>query len=236
MKRITALVLCFLMCISLCSCKRFKELKEKHAVFDDGGIVYKGILYKPVEHSSEINYNYENQKYITVTEADVPTFLSPFLQDRGVSSMNEDETIIPNSSYSCYVREDKYEAYLDSLENGINYIRLGFDYYSEELGENTDYILTDDEYNLFMSLLKGTPVTFTELFKLDYEYNNFFSVSDNELFRKEGYTVIIIDGNYYVIETVDCEDVYYPSTPEADEMFKSFFENYNIYNHHYGSN
>ena len=87
-----------------------------------------------------------------------------------------------------------------------------------------------------MSLLKGTPVTFTDLYKYDYEYDHFFLVSDNELFRKGGYSVILIDGSYYVIETVDGEDIYYPSTPEADKMFKNFFENYGIYSHHYGSN
>lgn len=235
MKKITAIILCLLMCFSLCSCKRLKELKEKHAVFDEGGIVYHDVLYKPVEHSSEINYNYQNLKHVFVTEAGVSYLL--YWKYGNNCSMNEDETIITgiDGGYD-YVREDKYEEYLDSLENGINYTRLGFDYHSEELGENTDYILTDDEYTLFMSLLKGTPVTFENLSRRDYEYNHFFLVSDNELFRKDGYSVIIIDGSYYVVETVDGEEIYYPSTAEADKMFKNIFENYDIYSTHYGSN
>jgi len=235
MKKITAIILCLLMCFSLCSCKKFKELKEKHAVFDDGGIVYKGVLYKPVEHSSEINYNYENLKFLNVTEPDVPTLLSP-LRDRDYD-MNEDETIITGGNDSRdYVREDKYEEYLDSLENGINYTKLNFQYYNEELGENKDYILTDDEYTLFMSLLKGTPVTVENLSNRDYGYNHFFLLSDNELFRQYGYKVISIAGSYYIIKTVDDKEVYYPSTPESDKMFKNFFENYGVYGYNYGSN
>ncbi len=235
MKKVTAIILCLLMCFSLCSCKKFKELKEKHAFFDEGGIVYKGVLYKPVEHSSEINYNYENQKFITVTEAGVPTLLSPFLQDSGLS-MNEDETIIGDYS-RCYVREDKYEEYLDSLENGINYTRLGFDYHSVELGENTDYILTDDEYNLFMSLIIAKPAD-TDVAK-SIPFNDKFDIfmeSDNELFRKNRYEVVLVDGDYYVGESIGGITTYYPSTPEADKMFNRFCEDYFIYSHDYGSN
>ncbi len=119
------------------------------------------------------------------------------------------------------------------IENGINYTKLNFQYYNEELGENKDYILTDDEYTLFMSLLKGNPVTVENLSNRDYGYNNFFLLSDNELFRQYGYKVIEIDGSYYIIKTVDGKEVYYPSTPESDKMFKNFFENYGVYGYNY---
>jgi hypothetical protein len=228
MKKVTAIILCLLMCFSLCSCKKIKAVKERQAFYDDGGIVYKGVLYKPVEPSDEINYTYTNQQNLFVTESGVSYLL--YWKYGKDASMNDAGTIITytNDGFD-YVREDKYEEYLDSLENGINYTKLNFQYYNEELGENKDYILTDDEYTLFMSLLKGTPVTVENLSNRDYGYNHFFLLSDNELFRQYGYKVIEIDGSYYIIKTVDGKEMYYPSTTESDKMFKNFFENYGVY-------
>ncbi len=228
MKKIISLILCLLMCFSLCSCKKFKELKEKHAVFDQGGIVYKDVLYKlvPAGNEKNINYNYTNQKFLNVTESNVP-FLLSMIKDRDFS-MNEAGTIITGSS-EVYVREDKYEEFLDSIENGINYTDLGFDYYSEELGENTDYILSESEKQTVMSLVKSTPIQHD--FEERYGYLHLFQQSDNALFRKQLYSVIKDNGKNYLVEYEHNVEDYvlqiskvYASTPQADKLFELLLE------------
>ena len=159
MKKLIAILLCILLCFSLCGCKRFKELKEKHAFYDEDGIIYKDVLYKTVPAGNEknINYNYTNQKNLKVTEPGVPLIISAI--KGSYYSMNEAGTIITGNS-ELYVREDKYDSFMDSIENGINYTDFGFDYYDEELRENTDYILNESEKQLILSILSTEPVEF----------------------------------------------------------------------------
>ena len=226
LKKISAALLIFVMMLSLCSCAELDQLRERQAFFNENGIVYKDRLYKLVNTADDLNYNFINAEFINVTDEGVPVLLSAMINFE--YTINADETII-NGSYDdeWYVREDKYPEYESSVKNGINYTDIGFDYYDASLVKKVDYILTEQEKTVLLSLLDGEVVT--EDFET-YEELYLFEQSDNRLFRKSDcYVIIRADNGYYVGL---CNDGYmtgniYKSSDVADRMFDSFFERVN---------
>ncbi len=232
-KKLTAVILLVVICFSLCSCRELNNLRDSHAFFNQNGIIYKDTLYKTVNVSDNLNYNYTNQKNINVTDSGVPVLLSAVIDFN--YSMNEDETIIRGGYGEWYVREDKYPLYEDSVKYGINYTDFGFDYFDEELQENTDYIFTKDEKDLFLSLLSSEPTS------RNFEVQDMlylFEQSDDELFRRsDDYIIIRCEDGYYVSTNSDDTDKVYKSNAQTDELFNKFFsKRYSTFNYDYSSN
>ncbi len=232
MKKLTAILIILLICFSICSCRELDDLRDRQAYFNKNGIIYKDTLYKTVNISDNLNYNYTNQKNLNVTDPDVPVLVSEIIEFD--YSMNEDETIIYGDG-DWYVREDKYPLYEDSVKYGINYTDFGFDYFDEELQENTDYIFTKEEKELFLSLLSTEPVN-RDFVVQDMLY--LFEQSDDELFRRsDDYTVIRCEDGYYLSTSVDNTDKMYKSTAQTDELFNKFFgKRYSTFSYDYSHN
>ncbi len=233
MRKITALILCLLMCFSLCSCRELDELRESQAFRSKNGTTYNGIiykenLYKRVDTSDNLNYSYTNHKILNVTTPDVPVLLSTVLNLNYY--VNENETIIVGGGGDWYVREDSYPLYEQSIKNGINYTDLGFEYYDEQLQENTDYILTEAEKDAVLSLTENNPVVRDVVQDMLYLYQQ----SDDGLFRRsDPYYIIRCPNGYYL----SVDDTFYKSNEQTDKIFNSFFEKrYSRTNYDYSHN
>jgi len=222
LKKGIALLMLLALCLSLCSCDVLDTMREEHAVWAEGGILYQGQLYQSVgSNGSNLNYNYTNQHFVKVTQPDVPLLLSPLFNSTYCA--NEDKTIISGTESQWYVRSDLMEDYEDGRKNGIHYTRLGFDYYDSELGENTDYILSTYERQQLMDCRPGSIITD---FKPDADLA-LFEQSGNGLFRRGNrYSVARSGEQYYFVEfdeelvrTYVC-----PASAEATEIIKTFFE------------
>ena len=85
MKKLTAILLLLCMLFCLCSCDALDQMKMRHGIInDDGTILLNGNTYIPAtELDVEDITDYLPKGntyscYITVTQKDVPTLLSPF--------------------------------------------------------------------------------------------------------------------------------------------------------------
>ncbi len=221
-KKITAVLLLIVICFSLCSCRELDELRDSQAFFNENGIIYKDKLYKSVNIAENLNYDYTHQEYVNVTDPGVPVLISALISFE--YSTNDDETIICGGyDGEWYIREDKYAQYEKSIKNGINYTDLGFEYFDFSLGERTDYILSQNEKEHFLSLFTGEPIN--EEFEI-YEELYFFEQSDNKLFKRtDHYCLMVTDKGYFVRSFED--DNIYKSNDVANRMFDSFFETVN---------
>lgn len=221
-KKGIALLMLLALCLSLCSCDALDTLREEHAVWSEDGILYQGQLYQPVgTDGSYLNYNYTNQHFVKVTQPDVPLLLSPLFHSTFYA--NEDKTVISATESRWYVRTDLVEDYEDGRKNGIHYTHLGFDYWDTELGENTDYILSENERRALLDCLPGSVSTD---FEPDAELA-LFEQSGNGLFRRgEKYSVARIGEQYYLVEFDEALVRTYVSqaSAEATEIIKGFFE------------
>lgn len=221
-KKGIALLMLVALCLSLCSCDALDALREEHAVWAEGGILYQGQLYQSVDSDgSNLNYNYTNQYFVKVTQPDVPLLLSPLFSSAFCA--NEDKTIISGTESQWYIRADLMEDYEDGRKNGIHYTHLGFDYWDTELGENTDYILSTYERQQLMDCRPGSVSTD---FKPDAELALFEQSGDGLFRRGDRYSVARSGEQYYFVEfdeelvrTYVC-----PASAEATEIIKTFFE------------
>lgn len=221
LKKCIALFLLLLLSLSFCACDRLDTMREEHATWTEDGILYKDQRYQWVgTDGKNLNYNYTNQRFVKITDADVPLLLSPFLHVTYYA--NEDETIITGTE-AWYVRADLVEDYNESIKNGIHYTQIGFDYYDADLGENTDYILSEYERQQLMSCqlnpLESALSAEQEL--------HLFEQSDNALFRRGKRYSIARSGNLYYLTEYDealNKTYVYPATEEAAELIKGFFQ------------
>ncbi len=218
MKRIISILLCLIISISLCSCKELDELRDRQAFFDKDGIIYKEKLYKRVDSTENLNFDYYND--LNVTDKDVPVLLSETINFN--YSINEEQTIICDDYESGgYIREDKYAEYEQSIKNGVKFTGLGFSYFDEQKQKTTEYILTKEERELCLSILKG------ERIERDFEYQDImflFETSDDNLFRRDdSYTILRCNNGYYFATSEQDMDVVYKSNSQTDKLFDSFF-------------
>ncbi len=227
-KKITTAVLLVVICLSLCSCRALDDLRDRHAFYDENGIIYKNVLYIKVDEAYDLNFFYK--KDVFVTDTDVPVLLSGMFGYR--CQFNTDETIlcgydVKTSSGVYYIREDKYPAYMSSIKNGINYTELGFGYYDYYIGQKVDYILSYSEKQLVLAALATEP--YNEEYVVDDQIDLFIQ-SDNGLFKKDlQYSIIKSAGCYYIAEydengsciKTHCVDY------DAKGIFETFFDFYN---------
>ena len=232
MKKIKIIPALFVLVLLLSGCDKLDALKASQAILTEDGILYQEELYLPVvPEGNTLNYNYSNHLFVNVTTPDVPVLLSDAFGQNFYA--NEDKTILTNGA-EWYVHQDKLDAYNESLQKGVRYTDLGFDYYDVNQNEHTDYILTDSEKRLVLSCLSA-PIK--EDLYIDREIQ-LFQQSDNGLFRKNGqYNLVVCGANYYVATHDENWNItgLYPATGEAEKLIASFFEK-SVVNHDYSYN
>ena len=221
-KKISAIIVVIVICLSLCSCRELDELRDSQAYFNQNGIIYKDKLYKAISYADELDYDYSHEKHLKVTDPDVPVLVSALLAFE--YSANGDETIICGGyDGEWYIREDKYEIYEKSIKNGINYTDIGFEFFDFDLGERIDYILSAKEKEHFLSLFTGEPAN--EEFEI-YEELYFFERSDNKLFKRSEYYCLMVTDKGYFVRSLEDDNIY-KSNDVANRMFDSFYETIN---------
>ena len=115
LKRISALLLAFVLCFALCSCKEIKEMREKQAFHGENGeVIWGGQVYKPLCYESEIpeELEFNISGFGNVTKKDVPVLLAEML---GTDMYyNHNKTLIDADAY--YAREDVYDYVADLIK------------------------------------------------------------------------------------------------------------------------
>lgn len=152
-KRLLGLMLVVLLCVSLCSCAKLDEMKEKHGVWQpDGAILWNDAVYKPLPIVDEEINLIDYGETVVITQPDVPVLLStPFgevynrkndgMSIAAVCWINEYEKV------PClFYREDKYNEILKEINSGFasanGYCFERYDMVSDEL---VTYHLTDEQ-------------------------------------------------------------------------------------------
>ena len=109
-KKISAIIVVIVICLSLCSCRELDTLRNQQAFFNENGIIYKDKLYKPVANAQNLNYDYIECIKLNVTDPGVPVLASLLISFE--YSINKQETVICGGyDGEWYVREDKYSIY-----------------------------------------------------------------------------------------------------------------------------
>ena len=140
-KKLICLYLCFAICFSLCSCNFLDKMRECQAFWGENDTVtYNKKTYKKLSQSEFFDPEIDTEKYIYVTEKDVPVMLSEGFGDSGeiskdnlIISLDGNRYVEYDSHYytNYYAREDVFE----SLEKRIN----SFDYFDGYAFQYTDY-------------------------------------------------------------------------------------------------
>ncbi len=171
LKKLFAIVLCLIICLSLCSCNFIDNMREKQAYSDDkGNIIYKDKTYKLLSECSYFNPDFSKNNTIYLTEKDVPVLLSrAYGYNRKISN---DELFIRETVYNdnygtggylYYAREDVYEAYEEKITMYTYFDGYAFSYTAYETNTEgnsnnypktlTKYKMLDDEVTEVLSFL-----------------------------------------------------------------------------------
>ncbi len=204
-KRLAALLLAAVLCLSLAGCRELDEARANQAFWNpDGSIQWGDFSYKALPACDEFNPQTADRPTIWVTEPDVPVLLRDAFgkwMDR-----SEDEVFLWLESGTIYCREDKYDAIAQRIENG--FVRDGYAYfygeYSEETGEWQErvYKLSPSQEKVVDDIVATVePEDIPDNATMEYEYGiTLHEVSDDLLFRRESYGLEAIGDTYYVVD------------------------------------
>lgn len=220
MKRLKSILLIIAVCLVLSSCAELDEMKSIHALdYGNGTVKLNNQIYilLDIEYDGYIVYDHGND--IRVTEPDVPVLLSQSRIEKYLPSVSKDGTII--SYNGLYIREDKYDFYVNTIKNGIEYTR----YYCGTIGYQSsfpNYYFNVIENSNFDTFINSVPsVKSTEPI---YSDNNVWisCESADGIFRNGPvYQLVKTDDGYCVLEYTNKGYYYrYDSTPEYDELFE----------------
>lgn len=227
MKKIKSILLIVAACLMLCSCAELDRMKSCHALdMGDGTIKFNDHIYKLLDLQFDGFIVYQPGRDIWVTEPDVPVLLSQTDFIKHLPYVSADETIIGgyDENFGSYIREDKYDYYVNSITNGIEYSK----FYCGGVGYKSDYpeyYFSDSQNKAFNSFI--TTATFVKsnegIFTDDYVWIS--CESADGIFRKGSvYQLVKTDGGYCVLD-YDDNGYYdrYESTPEYDRLFADIF-------------
>ena len=234
MKKLKSILLILAVCLFLSSCAELDNMKNCHALdMGDGTLKLNNQLYKllDIDYDGSINVDFGRQIY--VTDPDVPVLLSQTGFFKHLPIINKDDTIISSYYYdyysnekdTYYIREDKYDYFVNTIKNGIDYTK----FFCGPVGYNYHYPLyyfSDSQNKMFLSFINSvTPVKETgNIYTDNYVY--FGCKSSDGIFQKEmAYQLINLDDGYCVLKYTNKGYYYaYNSTPEYDGLFADIFE------------
>lgn len=253
LSRILAAILAVLMmCLCLGGCDELDEMRKEQAFWVDNdstdSIEYNGQIYKKVDVSTTVPnplYNSSNNKYVVVTDNDVPVLLADSFGD--YLNMSEDENFIFGYVYKpskteykgvyesgkdcLYCKDEIYDSVVSKIKEGIEYTLYGYEYYtfdSEEdyEGKHHYYYLKDDEVKAVDKVVASiTPIEDDEIL-YDYEYVlELDKVSEDKFFGKYLYELYYNSINgYYLGQYSESLGTYkyYKVPDELTEIFDKF--------------
>ena len=212
MSKILAIILAVLMmCLCLGGCDEIDQMREEQAFWTDNdsadSIEYNGQIYKKIDVSTNVPdplYNSTREKYISVTDMDVPVLLSNSFGD--YLEVSDDENFIYGYVYhknkteykgvyessieSLYCKDDIYDAVVSKIKEGIEYTLYGYEYYTfdgedDYVGKHHYYYLKDDEVKAVDKVINSVKPTEDDYVVYDYEYVlELDKVSDDKFFGK----------------------------------------------------
>ena len=205
-KRVLAMVLTLLFCLSLCSCSKLDEMQEMHAVWrKDGTILWNGAVYRPLPRRYfDLNGN-RFTKSIYVTDADVPVLLSASYGEHFYGSA--DGVFIygykASEEYSSYTREycraDKYEEVKATLD-GMEWLDgLCYDYYDQAENTHKTYYLTVEQQQALYKIMEYGYST--SVWSSDNVYNvDLYYHDPYDIYRQSAWTLVSTGDAFYIME------------------------------------
>ena len=115
-KRIVALLLSLLLCLSLCSCMELDAMRAQHALQqEDGTVLWDGKTFVPyssytLRELGEMGYGVDSWGVLLLTDADVPVLLSNGQFGQSIY-VDASSTILKSYAQDrLYIREDVYDS------------------------------------------------------------------------------------------------------------------------------
>lgn len=246
MKRVLALVLTFVLCLSLCGCRQLDDMKAHHATWmENGNILWNGYTYIPLYSTDEAFYyeyaddlNWSDREVIYVTQPDVPVLLSEMMGTYGYTGGNdlliEANGYVAISSYEesytnrIYCRADYYDWTLDALQNGYEIREYGYYFYDYDTGEEKQGTLTSAQRQAIEDVLNTvTPITGSDESYYDY-YLSSLTISGYSTAHLFGQDVgeLYYDNGIYSIFVSYYDDEYnrYDKLYDIPEKYTAMFD------------
>lgn len=165
-KKLICLYLCFAICFSLCSCNFLDKMRECQAFWGENGtIIYDGKTYKKLSQCEYFDPEINTEKYLRITEKNVPVMLSEsfgdsaeIFKDNSIISLNKNNYDKYNGYYynDYYAREDVYES-IEKRINSLDYFDgYAFEYTVYEENERLGYEIADTKWQMISSEANDT--------------------------------------------------------------------------------
>ncbi len=208
-KRVTALLLTVLMCLSLCGCQNLEDMRATQAFWqEDGSIKWNGYKYLPLEGVPE-NIDFVYTSSIQVTKADVPVLLSGMFGD--TFSVDKSGVLLHSWVYGadeiCFCREDQYDYMVEYLQQGIEMNTYFYTYWTDDDDDDDQkfYYLTKEQQSVIDDLMDT--VNFTDMDKDFYaslgvdEYSLTLGMCDEKHWFTNEHVLEIVwkDGKFYLV-------------------------------------
>lgn len=224
-KRITTAIVLLAMLFTLSGCDFLDDLRAKTAQFNtDGTLEFKGKTYLPFEDSVNFYVDIEDTVYISTEDEPLLWMYAKFVfLGYYPDGVDKDGVVISTEDHGFFVREDMYDSVSADVDSFKADFVVGFeyDYYQKE------YLFTESEYQLLMSLTEAAPAD-VDYYEVIGDYD---SVCCNDFFRRSqlGYAYeylsfgVVRNGeNYYLSDDDACK--LYPATGEAEVLIKKIID------------
>ncbi len=210
LKKGVFLLVALLLVLSLTGCQMLDDMKAAQGFFlNNGNILYGDVEYTLLPGSDLLNpVLNEDTKDIYVTEQDVPVLLSDTygtlmaVSQDGVFLFNEDM----KGHRQCYCTLERYPDLFDQISSGVilnNYASTYYDYLEDK---TRLFILTDEQKSVIDLMLDNSePVIYSDGEETPYDryYDHripLLACSEDTYFSKDLCDLLVIDGQYYLIQ------------------------------------
>ena len=204
-KRIVALLLAAVLCLSLAGCRELEEAKANHAFWNaDGSIQWNQFTYRQLPACDELVPQMGDLPTVYVTDAGVPVLLREMYgqwMDR-----SEDGVFLLLKSGEVFCRGDKYDSIAARIEKGFTPTCYMYEYYGYD-AKADDYI--DHQYILTAAQQKAVdtifdtvePIKLPEGAEMYNEYfMNVYACSEDLLFRRDAFEIQMMGEGYCLLE------------------------------------
>ena len=224
-KKLVAVILTVLICLSLCSCSMLDLMKEEQAFYlteDKTEIIWKGVTYKYIPIKDEILGEYGPGG--SITTSDVPVLLSGMLGNS--FGVVEPHGLIYGNNGMYYCKEDEYDYYMTFLAN----------YNKDKYAYRTEEIIGPNSYRSHLNIVDIETVKAIEEILAFNKVENFnlqtywlysiYTCEDTGTFYDYCFEVVEVrgDGYYFQYESKINGEEYY----KVPEEYKHLFEKINL--------